>query len=205
MYLHKTPKSFGALFPNIIWNIKTQAKEIYLTFDDGPVPEATPWVLEQLKQYNAKATFFMVGANINKQYKLFEEVVNQQHTVANHTFNHLNGWKTRNQDYYANISQTEELIGANSALLFRPPHGRLKWSQYRKIFKSHKIIMWDVLSGDFDNSLSPEKCLAKSMAATKPGTVIVFHDSVKSIDKLKFVLPRYLEHFTALNFTFKAL
>ena len=205
MYLHKTPKWLGGLFPNILWNINTEAKEIYLTFDDGPVPDATPWVLELLEQYNAKATFFMVGENIYKHHKLFTDVVNRGHTVANHTFNHLDGWNTGSRKYFENVKKAEKLLGTNSAQLFRPPHGRLRWSQYRKIRKSLKIVMWDVLSGDFNNSLSPEKCLQVSIGATVPGTVIVFHDSAKSISKLKYVLPHYLEHFAALNFTFKSL
>jgi peptidoglycan/xylan/chitin deacetylase (PgdA/CDA1 family) len=205
MYLHKTPKWLGGVFPDILWNINTDAKEIYLTFDDGPVPDVTPWVLEQLEQYNAKATFFMVGDNISKYYMVFTEVLNRQHTLGNHTHNHLNGWNTISQTYIDNISKAEKLLGTNSVQLFRPPHGRLKWSQYREIKKSFKIVMWDVLSGDFNSSLSPENCLKNSIRATVPGSVIVFHDSAKSIDKLKYVLPRYLEYFAALNFTFKAL
>ena len=205
MYLHKTPKWLGSLFPNILWRINTEAKEIYLTFDDGPVPDATPWVLEQLKQFNAKATFFMVGDNIHKHKQLFNEVINHQHTVANHTYNHFSGWSTNNRTYFENVSKAEKMIGANTSQLFRPPHGRLKWSQYRKIKESYKIVMWDVLSGDFNSGLSPEKCLDKSIKATVPGSVIVFHDSAKTINKLKYVLPRYLAHFSALNFTFKAL
>jgi peptidoglycan/xylan/chitin deacetylase (PgdA/CDA1 family) len=205
MYLHKTPIWLGSLFPNILWSINTEAKEIYLTFDDGPVPDATPWVLEQLNQYNAKATFFMVGDNIHKHYELFTEVVNHQHTVGNHTFNHLNGWITNNQTYFENVSKAEKIIGTNTSQLFRPPHGRLKWSQYRRLKKNYNIVMWDVLSGDFNSSLSQEDCLGKSIKATVPGSVIVFHDSAKTIDKLKYVLPRYLEYFAALNFTFKAL
>ena len=205
MYLHKTPRWIGSFFPNILWSISTEAKEIYLTFDDGPVPEATPWVLEQLNQYNAKASFFMVGDNIHQHYDLFTEVVNHQHTVANHTFNHLNGWLTNNQTYFENVSKAEKIIGVNTSQLFRPPHGRLKWSQYRRLKKNYNIVMWDVLSGDFNSSLSQEDCLENSIKATVPGSVIVFHDSAKTIDKLKYVLPRYLEYFTALDFTFKAL
>lgn len=205
MYLHKTPKLLGRLFPDILWNINTEAREIYLTFDDGPIPDVTPWLLEQLEQYNAKATFFMVGDNMHKYQGLFTEVINRQHTVGNHTYNHLDGWSTNNQSYTDNVNKAEKLLGVNSTKLFRPPHGRLKWSQYRKIKKSFKIVMWDVLSGDFSSSLSPEKCLTKSIRATVPGSVIVFHDSVKNFDKLQYVLPRYLKHFSALNFTFKAL
>lgn len=205
MYLHKTPKWLGSIFPDILWNINTEAKEIYLTFDDGPVPDVTPWVLEQLEQYNAKATFFMVGGNIEKHHSLFKEVKDRQHTIGNHTFNHLNGWSTDSQTYIENITKAEKLLGINSTRLFRPPHGRLKWSQYQNIKKSFKIVMWDVLSGDFNRSLSPEKCLNNSIRATVPGSIVVFHDSSKTIDKLKYVLPRYLEYFNALNFKFKAL
>ena len=205
MYLYKTPKWVGGMFPNILWNIKTDAKDIYLTFDDGPVPEATPWVLEQLEKYNAKATFFMVGDNITKYKDLFSEVVAHQHTVANHTFNHLNGWRTKSNVYSKNIDKAEKLIGTSSSQLFRPPYGRLKWSQYKEINKSYKIVMWDVLSGDFNTSQSAKKCLQKSINATLPGSIIVFHDSAKTIETLRYVLPRYLEHFTALNFNFKAL
>ena len=205
MYLHKTPMWVGKLFPDILWHINTEAKEIYLTFDDGPIPEVTHWVLEQLEQYNAQATFFMVGDNITKYQELFTEVINRQHTVGNHTFNHLNGWHTNDQTYVENISKAEELLNNNSAKLFRPPHGKLKWSQYLNIKKSFKIVMWDVLSGDFDTTLSKEKCLQSSISATVPGSVIVFHDSAKTVAQLEYVLPRYLEHFTALDFKFKAL
>ncbi len=205
MYLHKTPKLLFDLFPDIVWKVKTEAKEIFLTFDDGPVPEATSWVLKQLEQYDARATFFMVGDNIQQHQQLFLDVVNHHHTVANHTFNHLNGWQTNSQTYINNVGKAEKLIGVNSAQLFRPPHGRLKWSQYKKIKGSLKIVMWDVLSGDFNKLLSPDKCLTKSISATVPGTIIVFHDSAKSMDSLKYVLPRYLKHFNALNYSFKAL
>jgi peptidoglycan/xylan/chitin deacetylase (PgdA/CDA1 family) len=205
MYLHKTPKLLGRLFPDILWNISTEAKEIYLTFDDGPVPEVTPWVLDQLDLYNAKATFFMVGDNIQKHRGVYTEVLERQHTIGNHTFNHLNGWSTNSQAYIENIEKAEKLLGTNSTGLFRPPHGRLKWSQYKNIKKSYKVVMWDILSGDFNSSLSQANCLASSIKGTAPGSVIVFHDSAKTVDKLKFVLPRYLEHFAALNFTFKTL
>jgi len=205
MYLHKTPSWLSQLFPNILWQVNTRDKEIYLTFDDGPVPEATPWVLDQLDQHNAKASFFMVGDNIDKYSELFQEVVKRQHTVANHTYNHLSGWKTENKKYYNNISKAEDLLGKASNKLFRPPHGRLKYGQYRNIKKSYKIVMWDVLSGDYNRLLAPERCLKNTIAATSPGSIIVFHDSVKAIKNLQYVLPRYLNYFAALNFTFKAL
>jgi peptidoglycan-N-acetylglucosamine deacetylase len=205
MYLHKTPTWLRRVFPNIIWQMESSTKEVYLTFDDGPIPEVTPWVLTQLAQHNAKATFFMVGENILKNKELFSVVVDSHHKVANHTYNHLNGWQTMNQDYLDNIMQAEAMIGVDSTKLFRPPHGKLRWSQYANIIKSYKIVMWDVLSGDFDSRLSNEKCLTKSIDGTQPGTIIVFHDSVKSFEKLKYVLPRYLEHFSGLGYTFQTL
>jgi peptidoglycan-N-acetylglucosamine deacetylase len=205
MYLHKTPTWLRWMFPNIIWRMDTVAKEIYLTFDDGPVADVTPWVLELLNQHNARATFFMVGENVQKHRELFAEVVAGRHAVANHTYNHLNGWQSANQDYLDNIERAEGIIGSNSTKLFRPPYGKLLWSQYTKVLKSYKIVMWDVLSGDFDSSLSKEKCLSKSINATRPGTIIVFHDSTKTLGKLKYVLPRYLEHFSALDYTFRTL
>jgi peptidoglycan-N-acetylglucosamine deacetylase len=205
MYLLKTPAFLRYVFPNILWRVSTDKKEIYLSFDDGPVPEATPWVLDILSQYNAKATFFMVGENIKKHRTLYEDVLSAEHSVGNHTHNHLNGWKTTTIKFIDNVNACEESGLANTAGYFRPPYGRLKMSQYKKIKNAYKIVMWDVLSGDFSSSLSAEDCLRKSIQKTERGSIIVFHDSVKAIRKLKYILPRYLDHFAALNFTFKAL
>lgn len=205
MYFHKTPGWLMTIFPNILWNIKTTTNEVFLTFDDGPVPEATPWVLDQLDQFNAKATFFMVGENIARYNDVFKDVKYRNHTVANHTNNHLNGWQTKNQIYSDNISKAEDLLGTASIGLFRPPHGRLSYMQYQNLKNSYKIVMWDVLSGDYSASLAKDKCLQATIASTTPGSIIVFHDSAKAIHKLKYVLPRFLEYFANKDYKFKAL
>lgn len=205
MYFHRTPVWLKTVFPGITWEVKTTAKEIYLTFDDGPVPEATPWVLDQLADYNGKATFFMVGDNISKNPQLFNRVVQQGHTVANHTFNHWQGWYRPTKKYLANVAAGEKALGSSSVKLFRPPHGQLRWRQYRQLKKNYRIVMWDVLSGDFDPGLPAAECLRQSIKKTRPGTIIVFHDSVKTIATLKFVLPKYLAHFATMGYTFKSL
>lgn len=185
---------------------------LYLTFDDGPVPGPTEFVLEELQKYRAKATFFCIGDNIRKYPEVFNKVVAQGHAVGNHTFHHLNGWKTSADKYRENIQLCDqEMIAAvdssyqaKGTILFRPPYGRITREQIRAL-KSHQIIMWDVLSIDYDSSLSPEQCLKNTIKATRPGSIIVFHDSIKAERNMTFALPRFLEHFSALGFTFKAL
>ena len=205
MYLHKTPAAFRLLFPNILWRKRTKNKEIFLTFDDGPIPEATPWILDLLDQYNAKATFFMVGENIERYPEVYKEVIERGHAVGNHTRNHLNGWATLDKDYIENTAAAERLLAGASQKLFRPPHGRIKPSQYAKMKADYKIVMWDVLSGDFDRSISEEYCLKKTIGATQRGSIVLFHDSVKTIDLVKVVLPRYLKHFAQLKYSFQSL
>ena len=205
MFLHKTPVLLTKLFPDILWRVETSKKEIYLTFDDGPIPEVTTWTLAQLDKFNAKATFFMVGDNINKHKEIFNQVIDKGHAAGNHTYNHINGWQTKTGEYLENITKAEVLFNGQSNRLFRPPHGRLKWSQYRGLKADNKIIMWDVLSGDFSNKLTNENCLEKSIKNTSAGSIIVFHDSLKVFEKLKYVLPRYLEHFSLLGYSFKSL
>ena len=205
MFLHKTPLILTKLFPGILWHQNRNDKIIYLTFDDGPVPEVTPWVLDQLKLFDAKATFFMVGGNIIKYHDTYDQVVQAGHSVGNHTMNHLNGWKTKNQEYYDNIDELEKLMGSHSKKLFRPPYGRIRFSQLGKLKQNHKVVMWDVLSGDFSSTLSGEKILDKCIRKTRAGSIIVFHDSPKMFNKLKFVLPKFMAHFHQLGFTFKAI
>ena len=205
MYFHQTPAWLQMLFPGAVWRVKTTAKEIYLTFDDGPVPEATPWVLEQLAGYQAKATFFMVGDNITRHPQLFDQVVGQGHTVGNHTYNHLPGKRTATANFLANVARGEAALGSATVKLFRPPYGSLRWQQYQKLKKEYQVVMWDVLSGDFDPSLPAATCLQRCLENTRPGSIIVFHDSVKTIAKLKFVLPKYLAHFAAKGYIFKSL
>ena len=205
MRVFKYGKIFETFYPNRLWSVKTNEKDIYLTFDDGPVPEATPYVLDQLDKYNAKATFFMVGDNVKKNSDLFQDVINRGHRVANHTMNHVNGSHCRKSDYLENIDSCQnELHKDNEPKLFRPPYGKMTKKQEREL-TDYKIIMWSVLGYDFDPNLSSEDCLRKITELTRAGSVVLLHDSVKTIDKLKYVLPRFLEDFTNRGYQFKTL
>ncbi len=202
MYLVKTPKVIQNLFPNFTWRIPTQEKVMYLTFDDGPIPEVTPWVLEQLSQYDAKATFFCVGENVMRHPDVLQKVLKSGHSVGNHTQNHMNGWTNENLDYFHNIRYCAHLVKSR---LFRPPYGRLTRQQAQFLQRHYEIIMWDVLSGDFDPDISREQCLQNVLVKAKSGSIVVFHDSLKAQDKLKYVLPRILAHFSALGFRFERI
>jgi peptidoglycan/xylan/chitin deacetylase (PgdA/CDA1 family) len=202
MYLIKTPQFIQNMFPHFTWRIPTDEKQIFLTFDDGPIPEVTPWVLDQLEKYQAKASFFCVGDNIRKYPEIFQQVRDAGHTIGNHTMNHLNGWVTENLTYFHNIRQ-----GASQAKtsLFRPPYGRVTPKQTQFLLRHYRIVMWDVLSGDFDTNISPDQVLKNVVQNVAPGSIVVFHDSVKSQERLEYALPKVLEHFTALGYTFDAL
>lgn len=201
MYFVKTPFLFKRILPKAIWDLYTTDPILYLTFDDGPVPETTPWVLSTLKEYNAKATFFCVGENVRKHSALFHELVNGGHSIGNHTFNHLNGWKTSTDKYLENVRQCREITFP----LFRPPYGRLKLSQYQRLLPEFTIVMWDVLSGDFDEKLNGEDCFKNVKNNAQKGSVIVFHDSIKAFPRLKTALPKVLKHFSKKGFRFEAI
>ncbi len=204
-YLTKTPKLIKELFPNYIWDLNNGDNTLYLTFDDGPHPEITPWVIQTLANFEAKATFFCVGENISKYPETFKELLNRGHNVGNHTFNHLNGWKTKTKDYLENIEKTD-LFLKNSSGLFRPPYGKIKKKQAMHLLKNnYKIVLWDILSGDFDQNLSKEQCLENVIQNTQKGSIIVFHDSQKAFDKLQYVLPKALKYFTKKGFVFKVI
>ncbi len=202
MYLVKTPRLLQTFFPRYTWRGPAKEKVIYLTFDDGPVPEITPWVMEQLARFRAKATFFCVGDNICKNTDIFDELLKQGHAVGNHTFNHLNGWNSDTNVYLHNVA---ECAAVTKSSLFRPPYGRLRPSQALSLHNDYKIVMWDVLSGDFDPLLTPEKCLSNVIQNARRGSIIVFHDNVKAAKNLFYTLPRVLEHFTTLGYRFEAL
>jgi peptidoglycan-N-acetylglucosamine deacetylase len=192
LYWIKTHKFVKKIFFNYVWDIPTRGKVVYLTFDDGPTPKITDWVLHQLKINGAKATFFCIGKNIENNPEILNRIIEEGHSVGNHTFNHLNGWKTKTNFYIDNIKQKAEIYKLQSKL-FRPPYGRIKSNQAKFLLESgYKIIMWDVLSADFDKDISPEKCLENVTANLKSGSIIVFHDSEKAFKNLEYVLPKTL-------------
>ena len=191
----KTNRIIKWIFPNYVWDIPNDGQKVFLTFDDGPTPEITEWVLEQLKKYNAKATFFCIGNNIEKYPEIFQKTIAEGHAIGNHTFDHLNGWKTTTEDYIENVklyeTQNPKLVTRN---LFRPPYGKIKHSHSKILRKlGYKIIMWDVLSRDYDQSISAAQCLENVLSNIETGSIIVFHDSVKAEHNLKYVLPKTLE------------
>ncbi|RLJ76975.1 polysaccharide deacetylase family protein [Pedobacter alluvionis] len=225
MYLIKSPLLLKWYYPSLLWNKSRTEKVIYLTFDDGPIANVTDFVLKTLKVFNAKATFFCIGDNIVKHPEVFERVKTDGHAIGNHTFNHLKGWKTDDETYLQNTIKCQELTKTE---LFRPPYGRIKKSQILSLkskvrspesisqnpqadsnLKSQisnlKIVMWDVLSGDFDTKLSPEKCYQNVIKHTENGSIIVFHDSLKAFDRLSYALPKVLAYFTEKGFTFSTL
>lgn len=194
--------------PGYTWHKEVAEKTLYITFDDGPIPVVTPFVLEQLKAYNANATFFCVGDNLSKHPDIAKLLLDEGHVLANHTYNHLKGWLTPLNKYLNNIKQCEQELERLQVKnrLFRPPYGRITGKQAAQLRKDgYELIMWDVLTNDYDNSLAPEVCLRKSIQYTENGSIIVFHDSLKAQRNLTYVLPRYLEHFAAQGYTFKAL
>jgi peptidoglycan/xylan/chitin deacetylase (PgdA/CDA1 family) len=205
MYLVKSPLLLKWYYPSLVWNKSRSDKVVYLTFDDGPIPVVTEFVLNTLKSFNCKATFFCIGDNINKHAEIFEQVKNEGHAIGNHTFNHLKGWKTEDKTYVQNFQACQQLTNTH---LFRPPYGRIKKSQIRELRKINpqlNMIMWDVLSGDFDLNLSPEKCYENVIKNTRNGSIIVFHDSLKAFDRLKFALPATLKYLTAQGYKFHTL
>ncbi|MCJ8211932.1 polysaccharide deacetylase family protein [Mucilaginibacter sp. RS28] len=202
MYLVKTPWLLKKLYPKLIWNANRDTRTIYLTFDDGPIPVVTPFVLNILKQYQAKATFFCIGDNVRKHPDIFERVKGEGHAIGNHTFNHLKGWKTDDRVYLENIKACDEYFHTN---LFRPPYGRAKRRQVDLLKLQNpdvKVIMWDVLSGDFDQSLKPEDCLKNVLKHTESGSIVVFHDSLKAFNRLEYVLPRAMAYWQQNGYEF---
>jgi len=205
MYLVKTPFWLRAIYPSCTWKMPGTEKVIYLSFDDGPHVEATPFVLAELKKYNAKASFFCIGKNVAAHQNLYAQIIQEGHAVGNHTYDHVNGWKTNTDMYIQNIELAGKLIESN---LFRPPYGRITRSQIHKIENKNlpqEIIMWDVLSGDFDLTLSAEACTKNVIKNTSAGSIVVFHDSAKAFERLKVALPAVLAHFSSLGYSFKAI
>ncbi len=203
MYLVKTPRLVQHLFPNFVWNFPdTGSPEIYFTFDDGPHPDVTPWVLESLNSYNAEATFFSLGQNIAANPELFSAIRNAGHTAGNHSYSHPNGWETDYIEYFHDVRKGARIAGSD---LFRPPFGKLLPGQARFLQRHYKIIMWDVLSGDFDETITPQQCYRNVVKYAAPGSIVVFHDTPRALKNLKYALPKLLDYFAQKNFTFKSV
>jgi peptidoglycan/xylan/chitin deacetylase (PgdA/CDA1 family) len=206
MYFIQTPFWLRLIYRSCIWRKSNQEKVLYLSFDDGPHPEATPFVLEQLSNFDAKASFFCIGKNVQLHPGIYDSILTAGHVVGNHTQNHMNGWKNSTENYIAEIQKATKLIDSN---LFRPPYGRISFSQIKALRLNpalpQQIVMWDVLSGDFDTTISGEACAQNVIQNSGPGSIIVFHDSAKAMDRLRIALPKVLAHFSKLGYQFKAL
>jgi peptidoglycan/xylan/chitin deacetylase (PgdA/CDA1 family) len=211
----RSPLILPLLYPTLTWRIPTESMELYLTFDDGPVPGPTEFVLGELARVNAKATFFCIGDNVDKHPDIFQQIKSAEHAIGNHTFHHVKGWNFSTDEYLKDVSLCQAELarsgisttgqnGERMTGLFRPPYGRITRAQV-KALSDYRVIMWDVLTHDYLKDLSPEKCLRRSVKATRPGSIIVFHDSLKAEKNLTYVLPRFLDHFSNLGYSFKPI
>lgn len=188
-YAARTPRWLQACYPSLTWHVPIKNKVVYLTFDDGPIPIVTPFVLQTLKRYRAKAHFFCIGKNVTDNPNIYTQLLTQGHVVGNHSHNHLNGWKTPTNTYCHNVQQASTYINSK---LYRPPYGRITRAQIKILRKQYRIIMWGVLSGDFDTSITAEKCYHNVITNISAGCIIVFHDSKKAYPHLQVVLPKVL-------------
>jgi peptidoglycan/xylan/chitin deacetylase (PgdA/CDA1 family) len=202
MYRFKVPDILPTLLPGFLWRVDANEPVLYLTFDDGPHHEMTPYVLDTLHQFNAKATFFCVGENVLKYAEIYQRILAENHSVGNHTFNHLNGWKTSLAKYLENTSRAAETIQSN---LFRPPYGRITPAQAHHLREKYTLVMWDILSRDYEHSLSLKKSLNAIKTYSRPGSLLVFHDSEKAASNLKTLLPETLTYFRDKGYRFDAL
>lgn len=214
--VHRTPFILPLLYPSLTWRIPNDGKQLYLTFDDGPVSGPTEFVLDTLKKFNIKATFFCIGDNIKKHPTIFQQIIKDGHKIGNHTHNHLNGWRTERNRYVENVDECDKQIAVHFPMdspltqtthttsIFRPPYGRITRDQI-KALNRFNIVMWDVLAIDYNNRLSSTRCLKNTINASRTGSITVFHDSFKAEKNLTFALPRYIEHFLDLGFEFKVV
>jgi peptidoglycan/xylan/chitin deacetylase (PgdA/CDA1 family) len=194
MFFVRTPILLMKIFPELVWRLKGRDREdddsVYLTFDDGPTPGVTTWVLDQLRQYDARGTFFCLGKNVEKHPDIYKKIIDEGHAVGNHTYSHLRGWQTNNTEYYNDIQLANDLM---SSTLFRPPYGSIKTSQIKYISEEFNIVMWDVLSQDYSQNITPQKVLSNVLNSVRGGSIVVFHDSLKAQPNLNYALPRLLK------------
>jgi len=195
----KTPLLFKLLYPTLIWNLSREQKKLYLTFDDGPTPEVTEKVLEILAHYKAKATFFCVGQQVAKHPQIFNKIQELNHSIGNHSYSHKRGWDTNTNDYILDVRKASKLISTN---IFRPPYGKISRQQIAVLKQDFKIIMWDVLSYDYDKLVSPQQCADNVIRNARNGSIVVFHDSQKAKENVLLALPIVLEHFQKLGYQF---
>ncbi len=202
MRFFTTPYIIRLFYPSLLWEMPKGEKKIYITFDDGPHPSITPRVLEILKKFNAKATFFCIGNNVNKYKETFEMIVNDGHSVGNHTYNHEKGWNTGTKEYVESVNRTRSLVGSD---LLRPPHGRITPAQIRRLKKDYRLIAWSVISYDWDKSLTPDECLENVIKKSYDGSIIVFHDSEKAVCNMIPTLTKVLQYYSDRGFTFERI
>ena len=200
MFIEQVPDFVRNLYPKALWRMNPDEKALYLTFDDGPIPVITPWVVELLGQYDIKATFFMVGDNVRKYPQEYMQVIENGHRVGNHTFNHLKGLFTSTAEYVENVEKADGLIHSN---LFRPPHGMLRRKQYNELSRHYQFVMWDLVTRDYSKRMNGEDVLANVKRLVRNGSIITFHDSIRSENNLKYALPRSIEWLLEQGYEFK--
>ena len=208
MYFTRIPHWLQRLYPSFTWRLETQKPYLHLTFDDGPTPEITPWVLDQLDQYRAQATFFLIGQRVEQFPELVHEIIDRGHTIGNHSQHHRNGWRTNNRTYLRDVLKGQQTIAeftGKVSVLYRPPYGRISHGQARQVLRTHEIVMMDVVSGDFDLQIDGEKCSENVIQAARPGSIVVFHDSEKAWERLQVALPKVLKHFHQAGYQFISL
>lgn len=196
----QTPAFVHRLFPELLWNVPVTQDVIYLTFDDGPHPDITPKVLNILSQFDAKACFFCVGNNVHKYPGIFHQVLDAGHLVGNHSYHHINGWRTPDEFYFEDVEKCNKLVQSH---YFRPPYGKILPSQMRYLKKYYRLVMWSAITYDFDAEISKEDCLDISIGKTSRGSIVVFHDSLKAEENMLYALPRFLEYYSKKGYRFE--
>jgi peptidoglycan-N-acetylglucosamine deacetylase len=202
MNIVRIPRFLKKAFPEITWEIRDATPSLFLTFDDGPTPGITAGVLSVLAQFNAKATFFCIGRNVERHPEIYQQILEAGHTAGNHTYSHLKGWYSPNREYFDDIGLAAKFIRSG---LYRPAYGMITPSQLLHLKQFYRIVMWSIMSYDFAYNTSPEKCLNNVIRHAKPGSIIAFHDSVKASEKLLYALPRVLEYFSEKGFRFESI